>query len=145
LRAAQEIILLQAIVKVKQSQIDEANNNLAGLQASQAVTQYRQQYYQQLIGAGLSAFEILQVTALSAAQVLQLVSQSLELAGSAGAEVPNETVGISGVSSPVATATWGGSNLQSELGAASRAINMVASVRTYIATMAALVGGWDRR
>jgi hypothetical protein len=42
LRATQEQSLLQAVLQIKQSQIDEANDNLTALQASQQVTTYRQ-------------------------------------------------------------------------------------------------------
>jgi hypothetical protein len=45
LRATQESSLLKAVLQLKQSQVDEANSSVAALQASLAVTTYRQQYY----------------------------------------------------------------------------------------------------
>ena len=145
LRATQEKALLQDVMQIKQAQIDEANNNLAGLQASQAVTEYRQSYYQGLINDDLSPFEIAQVVALTVAQELQVVSQGLEFGAAVAAQVPNSTVGIEGISSPVATVTYGGSNLEAGLAAVSRAIGMLASYSSFIANMASLTGDWARR
>jgi hypothetical protein len=145
LRSTQELSLLNAVLRIKQSQIDEANNNLAALQASEAVTVYKQQYYQNLIAAGLNGYEQTQLKALTVAQYLQIVAQLLELAGGAGAAVPNVTIGTSGISSPVVTVAYGGSNIEGGFAAAGRAVNMLASFSSFIANMASLVGGWSRR
>ena len=145
LRATQEISLLQAVLQIKQSQIDEANDNLAGLQASQAVTQYKQQYYQSLITAGLSSYEQLHVAQLAVAQGYQEQSQFLELQSGLAGLLPNFTIGTEGISSPVATFTFGGIDLQGVYAAQSREMNMLASYCTYLANMASIMGSWDRR
>ena len=145
LRTTQEKDLLQAVMQIKKAQIDEANKNLTGLQASQDVTKYRQSYYQGLINDNLNPFEIAQVVALTVAQELQLVSQGLEQGAGVAALVPNFTIGVEGISSPVAIVTFGGSNVEAGFAAASRAIGMLASFSSFIANMASLTGGWARR
>ena len=145
LRTTQEISLLQAVLQLKQSQIDEANDNLAAAQGSQGVTLFRQQYYQSLIAAGLSSFEKNQVASLTEAQSFQSDSQTYEIASGEAGLLPNFTVGSEGISSPVATATFGGIDLQAILTAQSRALAALASLSTYSANMMGLTGGWDRR
>ncbi|HLQ25409.1 MAG TPA: IPT/TIG domain-containing protein [Acidiferrobacterales bacterium] len=145
LRATQEKSVLQAVLQIKQSQIDEANKNLAGLLASYAVTQSRQAYYQQLINTGLSGFENTHVSELKEAQTFQGASQIVEIASSVAALIPDFTLGASGMASPVVTARYGGINVSQALAAASRVLGAIASLHTYHANMASTMGGWDRR
>jgi Tc toxin complex TcA C-terminal TcB-binding domain len=145
LRTTQEVTLLQAAAQIKQSQIDEANNNLAALQASQGVTQYRQSYYRGLITAGLSGYETAQVAALSAAQVFKTIGQVVQLLAPVGDAIPDETVGDAGIAGPVALTTYGGRNLATGASDAAQAMAMVSDIFSFIATMAALTGSWDRR
>jgi hypothetical protein len=146
LRATQESSLLKAVLQIKQSQVEEATDNLAGLQASQNITTFRQQYYQQLISTGLSPYEQTQLTELSAAQAFQMLSQFLDIESGISALVPNVTIGIEGeASSPVSTITFGGVDLQASLAAMSRAMGMLSSFHSYTANLASIMGGWDRR
>jgi hypothetical protein len=146
LRATQENGLLKAVLQMKQSQLDEANDNLAGLQASQAVTTFRQQYYQQLTSVGYSSYEQTQLSELSEAQTFQMLSQVLDIESGIAALVPNVTIGIEGeASSPVSTITFGGVDLQAALAAMSRSMTMLSSFHSYTANLASIMGGWDRR
>jgi len=98
---------------------------------SYAVTKFRQQYYQSLITAGLSSFEQNQVSSLMDAQSFQSQSQNYEIASGLAGMLPNLTVGSSGeMGSPVATATFGGIDLQAILSAQSRALAALASSST---------------
>jgi len=146
LRSTQEISLLQAVVQIKQSQVEEAGDNLAALQASQAVTQQRQTYYQGLIAAGLSAFEKGQVLALTEAQIFKTIGQSIQLLAPVGDATPDATFGGAGAaSSPVALVTYGGRNLAAGASDASQALTMLSDVFSFIATMVSLMGQWSRR
>jgi hypothetical protein len=145
LRASQETKVLQAVLQIKQLQIQEANANLAASQASLAVTQSRIQYYQGLLANSPSAFETTQITELTQGQVFQQDSQANELASGIAALIPNATIGAEGISSPVATFTFGGIDLQAMFAAAGRAKSMLASFHSFNANMASILGGWDRR
>jgi hypothetical protein len=146
LRATQDISLLNAVLQIKRSQVDEANDNVAALQASLAVTTFRQHYYKQLLNVGLTGYEHTQLSELSQAQMFQQISQGLEIESSIAALIPNVTIGIEGVaSSPVSTVTYGGIDLQALFSALSRAMGAIASFHSYVANMSAIMGGWDRR
>lgn len=145
LRATQETKVLQAVLQIKQLQIQEANANLAGAQASLAVTQSRIQYYQGLIANSPTSFETTQIAELTQAQVFQQDSQANELASGIAALIPNATIGAEGISSPVATFTFGGIDIQAMYAAAGRAKSMLASFHSFNANMASILGGWFLR
>ena len=145
LRTAQETSLLQAVLTVKQSQVDEANANYAGLQAAQDVASYRQSYYQNLIAAGLSSFETGQVTALTASQVLKTASQVGKLLAGALSLIPDASSGAAGISSGVALISEGGSKISQGVSLGADAINMAADILSYVAAMCSISGQWDRR
>jgi hypothetical protein len=145
LRASQETSLLQAVLTLKQSQVDEANANYAGLQAAQAVASYRQSYYQNLINAGLSAFETGQVAALTASQVLKSAGQVAQLLASGLSQIPTVATGGAGISSPLAVVIEGGSNISQGISYGAQAVNMAADILSYVATMCSISGQWDRR
>ena len=146
LRANQELAVLNAILQVKQTQVQEANANVQALQASLAVVTARQTYYNKLINTGLSPFETGQVVALTEAQVFKTIGQAAQLLAPAGSQFPNETIGTAGtMGSPVALVSYGGDNLGSSAAGAAQALNLFADVFSFLATMASLLGQWDRR
>ncbi len=75
LRSRQEVSILQAVRQIKQLQITEASDNYAGLQATQAVTTARKNYYRGLVQGGLSGYEKGQESDLSTAEVLKDIAQ----------------------------------------------------------------------
>ncbi len=64
LRAGQEVAVLQAVLQVKQDQLNEARANVQALRDSLAIAQAKQAYYQTLVSGGLIALETAQVTNL---------------------------------------------------------------------------------
>jgi peptidoglycan hydrolase-like protein with peptidoglycan-binding domain len=146
LRSTQEISLLQAVLQIKQSQIDEANKNVAGLQGSYAVTANRQTYYQQLINSGQTSFETTQISELRQAQQFQFASQVVDSVAAAVAMIPEFNFGEAGaMGSPVVTFSFGGSNLAKYYEMVSSGLRAVAGIHSYNANMASIMGGWDRR
>jgi hypothetical protein len=144
LRATQEISLLQAVLQIKQSQIDEANDNLAALQSSQAVTQYRQQYYQKLINTGWSPTESQQITELSVSQAHQDNAQYSDIVGSILAVLPEISVSVS-TGGASTSSSFGGNELYHAASAVSQWQRTLAADHSYSANMLAITGGWDRR
>lgn len=146
LRAGQELSVLRAVKQLKQMQIDEANDNLSGLQATQSVTMARQNYYQGLVAGGLSGYETGQLTAMSLSEAFKLASQIAEVAAGGLAAIPQVTVGINGAfGSPAATVTVGGQQASGVASAVARASTALADVSSFVATMLGMVGSWDRR
>lgn len=146
LRASQEVSVQNAVLTIKQAQINEANDTLQGLQQSLAVTAYRQWYYQYLISNFPSPQENAQVAALTSSQIFKDQSQQSEVQASIVSLLPNMEIGISGaMGSPVSTFTFGGSQLAAVEGAVARMYSAMADDFSYLATMAGLTGGWNRR
>ena|GEM_PF-1418992 len=146
LRNSQELAVLQAVLQIKQSQINEAQSNVTGLQDSLAVTQARQIYYQTLVNGGLSSFENSQLTNMTEAQANKQSSQSEGLLGSELSLMPEVTLGSSGaMGSPVVTAGFGGPQLATLANMVAQSYNMMADYNSFAASMAGLSGGWDRR
>jgi Tc toxin complex TcA C-terminal TcB-binding domain/Neuraminidase-like domain/Salmonella virulence plasmid 28.1kDa A protein len=146
LRAGQELSLLKAVRQVKELQVKEATANLAGLQATKAVTSARQTYYQGLVQGGLSGYETGQVSALAKSQIYKLISQFNEIAATALSIIPQFNIGINGVfGSPVGHVGFGGQQISSSARATAGAFSAVAESYSYSASMLAMLGGWDRR
>jgi len=145
LRATQETSLLKAVREVKKQQLDEANANIEALQRSLDVTDFRDTHYINLIKNPRSAHENQQIKELNQAQTFQEISQVTEFLTAGLSLIPNADLGISGVASPVVTATFGGSNIAGATQSMSRAMSFISSLHTYNANMASIVGGWDRR
>ena len=146
LRASQEASVLQAILSLKQTQVNEANANVASLQAAQALASYRQSYYQGLITAGLSQYETGQLALLTESQALKMAAQVGQLAAAGLSEIPDFTTGASGwAASAVAVVKEGGSNISRGASLGAQAIDLVAEALSYAATMLTLAGQWDRR
>jgi hypothetical protein len=146
LRSTQEIALLQAVLQIKQSQVDEANNNLAGLQASQVTTLFRQQYYQGLLSGGLSSFEQTYIAELQGSRAHQENSEMADLLGSTLALVPEITGSVSfPVPGGSVSSSFGGQELFHMTAAVSQWQKAIASFHSYQANMASIMGGWDRR
>jgi len=146
LRAGQELSVLRAVKQLRQMQIDEANDNLQGLQATLAVTAARQAYYQGLVAGGLSGYETGQVAALSAAELFKQVSQFHEIAAAGLAILPQFDIGASGAfGSPVATVGFGGQQISSAVRAIAGQFSAMAEASSFTASMLGMAGSWDRR
>ena len=146
LRAGQEIAVQQAVLGVKQSQLMEANDNLAGLQATLGVTSARQTYYYDLVAGGLSSFETGQAAALAISEGFKQLSLNNEGAAAALAIIPQYEVGINGVfGSPSVNFTFGGQQLSDAARAAAAVFGSGAEAASFVASMLAMSGGWDRR
>jgi len=144
LRAAHESGMLRAVRQVKEDQIEEVRAALEGVRKTRAVTEARHAFYRSLEYINGREKEHLQ--RLDKAQDFQIASQITEMAGSAAALLPTVQIGVSGFSgSPVLVGDWGGINLAGSLQAVSRGLGFLASLETYKANRASLLGGWDRR
>jgi hypothetical protein len=146
LRAGQELSLLRAVRQVKQLQIEEANDNLLGIQATLAVTTARQSYYQGLINAGLSGYEIAQVEFLALSEEFKLINQLTETGAAGLAAMPQIDIGVNGAfGTPSVHVVYGGQQTSGAASSVSKAFSALAEVFSFVASMAGMVGGWTRR
>jgi Tc toxin complex TcA C-terminal TcB-binding domain/Neuraminidase-like domain/Salmonella virulence plasmid 28.1kDa A protein len=146
LRAGQELSVLQSVRQIKTLQIQEANDNVAALEASLAVATAIQTYYNNLVQGGLSSYETAQVAALSLSEEFKLIGQTSEIGAAGLAVIPQIAVGVNGAfGSPSAIVTFGGVQTSGAASAMSRAFSILADLSGFVASMSGLMGGWDRR
>lgn len=143
LRAGQESTLLSAVLQVKEQQLRDAESTLEGVQKSKEVVQGRLDYYSGRKPRNDRESE--QIQELNTAEPLQEASQQKQIEATNDHLIPNIDLGISGISSPVVTAVFGGQNLGSRAQAAGQSFALSASIHTHKATMVSILGGWDRR
>ena len=145
LRATQEASLLQAMQQMKQYAVQEASATATSLQDNLALVTARQQWYQTLITNGLTSYENQYVIALQSANRFQQASQGETRMATEISEIPNIEIGVSGLGSPVATATFGSQQLVAMATANAEGDQAQAAQQTYLATQASVLGQWDRR
>jgi hypothetical protein len=146
LRAGQEVAVQQAVLQLKQLQVQEANANLAGLQQTLAVTTARQTYYQGLVQGGLSGYENAQLAAMALAEVFKMIAQTGETTAATAYVIPQFDVGVNGVmGTPSAHVVYGGVQIAGAASSVSRAFGALADISSFVASSAGLMGGWDRR
>ncbi|MGP0019099.1 MAG: neuraminidase-like domain-containing protein [Candidatus Sulfotelmatobacter sp.] len=145
LRATQEASLLQAMQQMKQYAVQDASATQASLNDSLALATAREQWYQSLVTNGLTPYENQYVTALQSANTFQQSSQGASQAATLAAMFPNLDLGVSGLGSPVATATFGGQQLAALATFQAKIYEAEAAQQTYQGTRAKTLGEWDRR
>ncbi len=145
LRQDQEIKVLEAVKAVKQTQIDEAKDNLEGLQKSKELAQIKQTYYE--TREFLNVGEALALTLSSeSAAISTAIQLAAVLAATTRVAVPQLTTGGAGFGgSPVFTITHGGETLGDAEEDASRALAVVAMAMEKIAAISSTVAGYQRR
>lgn len=144
LRQSQEIHLLEAVKTVREKQIDEAKQNLAGLHKNKELVRIRRDFYQDI--EKINASEDLHQKKLEEALVAQQISQVFNIAASVAHIVPTFDLGVSGVGgSPRAAVMFGGPNVGSGLQAVAGGFTVWANVENYNANKALTNAGHERR
>ena len=145
LQATQATNLFTAMQQMKQAALQDAQMTVTSLNDGLQLATAKQAYYQSLINGGLTAFETQQLTSLQSANAFQQSSQGSQQDASTVAEFPNVDVGVSGLGSPVATATFGSQQLVASKQADAEGYAAQASQASYDANRSGILGQWDRR
>jgi len=143
LRATHETGLLKAVRRQRERQVEEAETALAGLQKTRTVVEERHRFYRDI--QDRNSFETEYLVRLEEAQTFQELANLTEVGAALAAQVPNVTIGTSGMASPVATATFGGLNLVAALQSQARVLAWKSGHESYKANMASIRGAWARR
>jgi hypothetical protein len=144
IRQSQEIRLNDAVRGVREQQIDEARENLRGLEKNKELVTQRRDYYQDI--ERVNAGELLHQSKLKQAHAMQQVAQIIGTAASVAHIVPSFDVGGAGAGgSPRAGVSFGGPNVGSSLQATASVFNFIADVHTFDANQASIDAGYDRR
>ncbi|HET8924381.1 MAG TPA: choice-of-anchor D domain-containing protein [Candidatus Acidoferrum sp.] len=143
LRATQETGLLNAVLKQKQQQLDEANANVQALQKSLLVTQARYDFYSKI--PFMIPEETAHLVLTGASGIYQGIAQLMQMSASGSATVPDFYWGVAGMSSPVVLMKEGGSNVSSGLANAAKGLEFYAGLFNTLASMSATMGNYRRR
>jgi hypothetical protein len=144
LRQGQEIRLLEAVKGVREQQIAETKENLAGLKKNEEMITLRWDFYRDI--EKIIAGEQLSLDEQGVAQRHQTTAQNITIAASVLGYLPNITIGASGFGgSPHVNVQWGTGNIISALQAASGSEQLMSSLAGYRATRASTLAGYERR
>jgi hypothetical protein len=144
LRQSQEIRLLEAVTAVREKQIEEAKENLAGVQKSKIVAETRRDYYRDI--ERLTTQEQLHLNKLGEAHTLQEAAQGVKLAASIISILPAIDLGVSGFGgSPLAKFKIGGLELGQAASLASDVLSFLSQIASNDALMASSKASFDRR
>ncbi len=144
LRQGQEIGVLQAIESVREQQILEADEQLAGLLKSKELVTIRRDYYREI--EKVRDEERLHQDKLELALMAQQASQLINIAASVAHGYPNVTIGAAGFGgTPTVIVEFGGANLGQAMQASAGANLVWANSENYHASKAAIEGSRERR
>ena len=144
LRQDQESKLLEAVKAVKEHQVEEAKENLAGLKKSKELSQIKKQFYESrefMIGGETAALS-LSATAL----LTQLAGTITDLLAGGTSLIPDIQVGASGFGgSPHVTVKTGGTNVSNSGARVASSLYQVATMLDRSASMVSTLAGYERR
>jgi hypothetical protein len=89
LRQGQEVSVLEAVTAVREKQIEEARENLAGLEKNKELVTVRRDFYQDRVVEKINAKEKLQQEKLEEAFIAQQVAQVINIAASIAHFIPS--------------------------------------------------------
>lgn len=137
LRSGHEVQLLKAIKQIKKQNIDEANETLKGAKQAREAAEIRYEYYKNI--EKMNDSEKLHLSKLASAQILQSIGQGYDVAASIAHLIPEFTAGF------CTGTTSGGSNVGSALRAYGGVYSFLASIESYQANKASILGSHERR
>lgn len=144
LRASHEIALLQAALRVRGLQIEEAQHALEAAMRGREGAENRHRYYTSR--EFISATEAVKEALFIVASGLQVASGGLELTAAVMHALPDVTVGAGGHgNSPHGSVSYGASQLGNAVSATARALSLMSSVAQIGSTMAGTLATYERR
>ncbi len=146
LRNLHESRLFDVMKEVKMAAVTESETQLESLTIAAESSQKRIEHYTQLITTGLMIEEKDNLLFIEESMGLSEVAGMTSLLGSYASHIPNYNLGTTGAGgSPTITATYGGSNIASYLGAVSAYFSSLASTSNSRASLSGINGGFKRR
>jgi hypothetical protein len=143
LRSTHEIALLKQVRSVREQQLQESAENVAGLENGKLVTEARRDFYRDIVR--INQNEQLNLDKLQSAHEWQMKAQQAELFSALIPLIGDFDLGTSGwAATPVVKWKWGGINLGMVAQATARVLNYLASVDQFEATNASTKGVFDR-
>lgn len=139
LRSKQELAVLDAVREVKEKQVSESNETLAGLQQYKEVVQTRVDYYSSRVF--MNPFEILHLAITGGSLALQFAQLNSEIAAATMHLIPETKLGVP----TTCGVTFGGTNIASAVEAFGRMAGTTAGMLNTTGSMVATLAGYQRR
>ena len=144
LRQTHELNLMQGVKLVRERQIQEAKEALAGLKKNLESAQERQHFYANR--EPRIANEKLHLRKMESADMFETIAQGYSLIASSQALIPEYDVGAEGgFSSPTVKARFGGDNLAKVSSFYSQMYSLFGLLDRHAAQRASILGAYDRR
>jgi Tc toxin complex TcA C-terminal TcB-binding domain/Neuraminidase-like domain/Putative peptidoglycan binding domain/Salmonella virulence plasmid 28.1kDa A protein len=144
MRANQELDIQIRMLDLKNLQVQEAQAQITALQNQKAVVEIRYSFYSNI--GFMNAWEITAFALQGAALIANRKALILDLTASAAHLVPGNQFGAAGFGgSALVTVIYGGENVASAAASHATAVKDSAGILSEAASMAATVGGYQRR
>ncbi|QWU13792.1 virulence plasmid A protein [Paenibacillus sophorae] len=143
LRSSHEVTMHHAVIDIKRKQAEESREALEALYRQREMVKERELYY--LKQPYTIALEVDQLKKLEEANERSEQIMHYEIAAQLATQIPNITIGTSGIASPVLTAQLGGSNISTGLQAYARYLNHLSMQDNYKAGRSGTIAGYVRR
>ncbi|HEX8108460.1 MAG TPA: hemopexin repeat-containing protein [Kofleriaceae bacterium] len=137
LRNTQERSILEMQLEIKQQQLAGAQESLAGLQEGLKNAKAREKHYQDLLAEGLSMYEQAQIAGMIISQVFSQGANAFSLASSIANYTPQF--------GSLFAITYGGQQIGAGLGELAQSFRAQAETASFGSSLAATLGGWERR
>ncbi|MEI6900933.1 MAG: hypothetical protein WCL00_13735, partial [Bacteroidota bacterium] len=139
LRSSHEQKLLDAVLFVKQQQLEDAGFQLESIKKSMELAQFKHDYYKSREFTNI--YEKQQLESIQLGMIFTAIQGELSLIGGTLSLIPNIKIGV-----PTSMgATFGGHNVGALMNAISSAIGIFGALNNAVGTMAGLQGGFSRR
>ena len=99
------------MLEIKELGVTQIQENILAIDKSIEAAECKRDRYQQLLDDGMNGMEIASITLKSVASGMEVAGGLCELISFVAHSIPDFTIGASGISSPVAVAKYGGSNV----------------------------------
>ncbi len=144
LRQDQEIRLLEAVKTVREQQIEEAKENLAGVKQNKKLAEIKKKYYESK--EFMNALENASAALAGGAIGISGLLASNEVLASGFFLLPSFNLGVSGVGgSPQVTLQWGSENIAKSIQSANSALQHVGSILSQSSSMVGSIANYQRR
>ena len=139
LHSAQEQRVLNVVMTMKESQVEDARAQLESTRKSKEIAQLKFDYYN--TREFMNSYEQQQLDSVQTGMTFSIIQGALSTIGGVLAAIPNLKVGCP----PSIGATWGGDNLAGIMNAISSYMGIYAAINTAQGSMAGTYGNYTRR
>lgn len=145
LRQGHENHILELTRGLKESQLEEASENVVSVQQSLSNAKMREKHYNDLLQVGLSPAEVAQLVLMALAHNYTTMSGLIRVGASLAHGIPQFEAKVGSPFTIGVTTSIGGQQIGAVLDASAGAMDFLANQFNFGANLSSLVGGFQRR